>query len=150
MSDWRPKLIASDMDGTLLRRDDTVSEATVAELRRWQAEGVPVVLATGRPPRWMTRIREVLGCGTAVCCNGAVLLDLETFTIVDEDALAPEVLQDVVAELGRRVPGVRFAVEYGLEFRHEPGYHPRWDLDVPGVGTAPLDELVANPAAKLL
>ena len=99
MSDWRPKLIASDMDGTLLRRDDTVSAATVAELERWRADGVPVVLATGRPPRWMVRIREVLGHGTAVCCNGAVLLDLARFEILDEVALAPEVLQEVTAEL---------------------------------------------------
>ncbi len=45
MSDWRPRLIASDMDGTLLRDDETVSPATVAELDRWRAEGVPVVLA---------------------------------------------------------------------------------------------------------
>jgi hypothetical protein len=150
MSDWRPRLIASDMDGTLLRRDDTVSEASVAELARWRAEGVPIVLATGRPPRWMVKIREVLGSGTAVCCNGAVLLDLESFTIVDEDPLAPEVLQDVVAELRGRLPDTGFAVEYGLEFRHEPGYHPRWDVDAPGVAIAPLEELVANPVAKLL
>src|SRR3954469_7459081 len=138
------------MDGTLLRRDDTVSAATVAELTRWRAEDVPIVLATGRPPRWMRRIREVLGFGTAVCCNGAVLLDLESLTIVDEDALAPEVLEDVVAELRRRQPGTHFGVEYGLEFRHEPDYQPRWDVNAPGVATAPLEELVANPVAKLL
>ena len=47
MSDWRPRLIASDMDGTLLRWDETVSEATLAELDRWRADGVPFVLATG-------------------------------------------------------------------------------------------------------
>ncbi|WP_448625955.1 HAD family hydrolase [Geodermatophilus sp. URMC 64] len=150
MSDWRPRLIASDMDGTLLRSDDTVSESTVAELARWRADGVPVVLATGRPPRWMKRIRRVLEFGTAVCCNGAVLLDLESFTIVDEDPLAPEVLRELVGELRRRAPGTRFGVEYGMEFRHEPDYHPRWDVDVPGVAAAPLPELLRNPVAKLL
>jgi Cof subfamily protein (haloacid dehalogenase superfamily) len=150
MSDWKPRLIASDMDGTLLRPDDTVSDATVAQLARWRAEGVPVVLATGRPPRWMRRIRRVLEFGTAVCCNGAVLLDLESFTLLDEDPLAPEVLEDVVAQLRRREPGTRFGVEYGLEFRHEPDYQPRWDVDVPGVAAAPLEELVRNPVAKLL
>src|SRR4051794_4078767 len=150
MSDWRPRLIASDMDGTLLRWDDTVSDATVAELARWRADGVPVVLATGRPPRWMRKIRRVLEFGTAVCCNGAVLLDLESFAVVDEDPLAPEVLQEVVDELRHRQPGTRFGVEYGLEFRHEPNYHPRWDVDVPGVAAAPLAELVRNPVAKLL
>jgi Cof subfamily protein (haloacid dehalogenase superfamily) len=150
MSDWKPRLIASDMDGTLLRGDDTVSEATLAELDRWRADAVPVVLATGRPPRWMQKIREVLGSGIAVCCNGAVLLDLERFEIVDETALEPETLRSVTAGLRRRLPDVWFAVEYGLEFRHEPIYRPRWDVDVPGVAVATLEEMVAAPAAKLL
>jgi Cof subfamily protein (haloacid dehalogenase superfamily) len=150
MSDWRPRLIASDMDGTLLRWDDTVSEATVAELERWRADGVPVVLATGRPPRWMHRIRAVLGHGTAVCCNGAVVMDLERFEITDEEPLHPEVLESVTAELRRRQPDTWFAVEYGLEFRHEPIYRPRWDVDAPGVAEASLAELVAQPVAKLL
>ncbi|SFL76932.1 Cof-type HAD-IIB family hydrolase [Geodermatophilus ruber] len=150
MSDWRPRLIASDMDGTLLRADDTVSDATVAELERWRADGVPVVLATGRPPRWMHRIRQVLRHGTAVCCNGAVLLDLESFEILDEDLLHPEVLREITAELRRHQPDTWFAVEYGLEFRHEPIYQPRWDVDAPGVAVAELPELIAAPVAKLL
>jgi len=150
MSDWKPRLIASDMDGTLLHGDDTVSDATVAELERWRADGVPVVLATGRPPRWMRRIRDVVRHGTAVCCNGAVLLDLESFRVVDEVALEPEILQSVTTELRRRQPGTWFAVEYGLEFRHEPIYQPRWDVDVPGVAEATLEEMVAVPVAKLL
>ena len=95
MSDWRPRLIASDMDGTLLRSDDTVSDATVAEIARWRDDGVPFVLATGRPPRWMRRIRKVLGTGTAVCCNGAVLLDLESMEIEHEEALDAGTLRSV-------------------------------------------------------
>ena len=150
MSDWRPKLIATDMDGTLLRGDDTVSPSTVAELERWRADGVPIVLATGRPPRWMAKIRKTLGWGTAVCCNGAVLLDLGRFEILAETALDPATLRELTAELRRRVDDVGFAVEYGLEFRHEPRYQPRWDVDAPGVAETTLDELVAAPAAKLL
>jgi Cof subfamily protein (haloacid dehalogenase superfamily) len=150
VSDWRPRLIVSDMDGTLLRWDDTVSEATVAELERWRADGVPVVLATGRPPRWMHRIREVLRHGTAVCCNGAVLLDLETNEILDEDLLEPAVLRRITDELRRHQPDTWFAVEYGFEFRHEAIYKPRWDVDVPGVAEATLEEMVAAPVAKLL
>src|SRR4051812_4572367 len=110
MSDWRPKLIVTDMDGTLLRWDDTVSAATVAELQRWRNDGVPIVLATGRPPRWLRKIREILRFGTAVCCNGAVLLDLAEFEILDEEPLQPEILRDVTAELRRREPDTGFAV----------------------------------------
>jgi Cof subfamily protein (haloacid dehalogenase superfamily) len=150
MSDWKPRLIATDMDGTLLRWDDTVSEDTLAELERWRADGVPLVLATGRPPRWMHRIREVLGHGTAVCCNGAVLMDLERFEIVEEEMLLPDVLESLTAELRRRQPDTWFAVEYGLEFRHEPIYQPRWDVDAPGVAEATLDQLIVAPVAKLL
>ena len=150
MSDWKPRLIASDMDGTLLRGDDTVSDSTVAELERWRATGVPVVLATGRPPRWMSHIRDVLGYGTAVCCNGAVLMDLERFEIFHEELLHPDVLRFATGELRRRQPDTWFAVEYGLEFRHEAIYKPRWDVDAPGVAEATLDELVAQPVAKLL
>ncbi len=150
MSDWKPRLIATDMDGTLLRRDETVSADTVVELERWRDDGVPIVIATGRPPRWMHSIREVLGFGTAICCNGAVLLDLAGFEILSEVHLPPQLLQEVTAELRRHQPSTWFAVEYGLEFRHEPVYRPRWDLDAPGVAAAPLEELVAAPAAKLL
>jgi Cof subfamily protein (haloacid dehalogenase superfamily) len=150
MSDWKPRLIASDMDGTLLHWDETVSAVTVAELERWRADGVPFVLATGRPPRWMRDIREVVGWGTAVCCNGAVLIDLETFDVLDEDLLEPEILQDVTVELREQLPETWFAVEYGLEFRHEPVYRPRWDMDAPGVEVATLDEMVQAPVAKLL
>jgi Cof subfamily protein (haloacid dehalogenase superfamily) len=150
MSDWRPKLIVSDMDGTLLRWDETVSDATVAELDRWRADGVPVVLATGRPPRWMHDIRKVLRFGTAVCCNGAVLLDLETKKILDEDLLEPALLQAITAELRSRQPDTWFAVEHGWEFRHEAIYKPRWDVDVPGVAEATLEEMVTSPVAKLL
>jgi Cof subfamily protein (haloacid dehalogenase superfamily) len=150
VSDWRPKLIATDMDGTLLRSDDTVSDVTLAELERWRDDGVPVVLATGRPPRWMLGMRELLGRGIAVCCNGAVLLDLAAFEVLHEEPLQPEILQEVTAELRRHQPGTWFAVEYGLEFRHEPVYKPRWDVDAPGVEVATLDEMVTSPVAKLL
>jgi hydroxymethylpyrimidine pyrophosphatase-like HAD family hydrolase len=98
----------------------------------------------------MTGIREVLGSGTAVCCNGAVLLDLEGMEIIGETLLDPATLRELTAELRRRMPDVWFAVEHGFEFRHEPVYRPRWDRDVPGVREATLEEMVAGPAAKLL
>jgi Cof subfamily protein (haloacid dehalogenase superfamily) len=150
VSDWRPRLIVSDLDGTLLRRDETISDETLAELQRWADDGVPLVLATGRPPRWMLGVRKQLGSGTAICCNGAVLLDLGEFTVLDEHPLTPDVLQAITGELRRRQPGTWFAVEYGDQFRHEPIYQPRWDVDAPGVAVATLAEMVAQPVAKLL
>ncbi|MCZ2803596.1 HAD family hydrolase [Modestobacter sp. VKM Ac-2983] len=150
MSDWRPKLIVSDLDGTLLRSDETISDATLAELRRWSDEGVPLVLATGRPPRWMLGVRDRLGGGTAICCNGAVLLDLGEFQVLEEHPVQPEVLRQITERLREHQPDTWFAVEYGDQFRHEPIYQPRWDRDAPGVAVATLAEMVAQPVAKLL
>ncbi|WP_369132275.1 HAD hydrolase family protein [Modestobacter sp. I12A-02662] len=150
MSDWRPALIVSDLDGTLLRSDETISDVTLAELGRWEEDGVPLVLATGRPPRWMHGVRERLGGGTAICCNGAVLLDLTEFAVLAEWPLEPADLRAVTGELRRRAPGTWFAVEYGDQFRHEPVYQPRWDVDAPGVAVATLEEMLVQPVAKLL
>ncbi|KGH44919.1 haloacid dehalogenase [Modestobacter caceresii] len=150
MSDWRPKLIVSDLDGTLLRSDETISDETLAELQRWAGEGVPLVLATGRPPRWMLGVRDRLGGGTAICCNGAVLLDLGEFQVLEEHPVQPEVLQQITGQLREHQPDTWFAVEYGDQFRHEPIYQPRWDRDAPGVAVATLAEMVAQPVAKLL
>jgi hydroxymethylpyrimidine pyrophosphatase-like HAD family hydrolase len=77
-------------------------------------------------------------------------MDLQRFEIVHEEPLLPAVLESVTTELRRRQPDTWFAVEYGLEFRHEPVYRPRWDVDAPGVAEATLAEMVAQPVAKLL
>ena len=45
------RLIASDLDGTLLRSDGTVSARTREAIRAAQAGGVRVVFVTARPPR---------------------------------------------------------------------------------------------------
>ena len=149
VSDWKPRLIASDMDGTLLHWDETVSAATVAELQRWRADGVPFVLATGRPPRWMRDIREVMrlrarrSAATAPSCSISSASRCSTRT-----CSSPTCWRTISAELRHRQPDTWFAVEYGMEFRHEPIYRPRWDVDAPGVAPATLDEMVQAPGGQ--
>ena len=60
--DWRELavgvgLLASDLDGTLVRHDGTVSAFTRETLTAARDSGVPVVFVTGRPPRWMPPVR---------------------------------------------------------------------------------------------
>ena len=49
------RVVALDLDDTLLRSDGTISDATLASLRRWMEIGNRVVIATGRPPRYNRR-----------------------------------------------------------------------------------------------
>ena len=69
-----PRLVATDLDGTLLRTDGTVSAHTREVLDVLDARGVPVVFVTGRPIRWMeSRWDAGGGPGVAVCSNGGLV-----------------------------------------------------------------------------
>ncbi|CAM5410948.1 hydrolase [Streptomyces canarius] len=72
-----PRLIATDLDGTLLRDDKSVSPRTVAALAAAEEAGIEVFFVTGRPARWMDVVSEhVHGHGLAICGNGAAVVDL--------------------------------------------------------------------------
>ncbi len=117
------RLVATDLDGTLLRGDGTVSERTRRCLERVREAGVTLVLVTARPPRTLRRMADDLGLtGLAVCCNGAIIYNLERDEIVDHSPLRSEVAADIVAALRDAAPGVRFALELGARWGWEPGY----------------------------
>jgi Cof subfamily protein (haloacid dehalogenase superfamily) len=82
-----PRLILVDLDGTLLGRDGAVSDRNASVLRRATAAGVRVVIATGRPVRILTPLRESLSSTLALCYNGAIVLDLATEEVLEAHVL---------------------------------------------------------------
>lgn len=154
----RPRLVASDVDGTLLDPTDRVSARTRAAVHRVLAAGVPFVLVTGRPPRWIPPVVEQLGhAGYAVCANGAVLYDAATDRVSYSMTLDPLQLRDAAEVVATALPGAKLAVELptgtatcnGLdEFLAEPGYTHPWP-DAESMPT-PRDVLLGRPAVKLL
>ncbi len=149
-ADRTPRLVATDLDGTVVRRDGTVSDRTVAALRGVEALGVPVVLVTGRPTRWMAEVARRLGhTGLAVCANGAVLYDLHTEEVVAHDPIPVAVGLEVARRLRAAVPGVAFAVELLAGFSQEPTYIARYDAGLQRA-VGPLEHLYTDPALKLL
>jgi Cof subfamily protein (haloacid dehalogenase superfamily) len=146
----RPKLIATDMDGTLLNSDGAVSPRNAAALARARGEGVPVVVVTGRPPRWLDPLADTLTEGLAVCGNGAVTVDLASGETVDEHLLPPPLLHELVGRVRAEVPHIAFAVEYGDELHHEVGYRAGGDAALPGITEGDLNQFLNRPAVKLL
>ena len=72
------RLVATDLDGTLLRSDKTISVRTLAVFRRLQAAGVMLVLVSARPPRTVRLFMKDTNIGgLALCCNGAILYDID-------------------------------------------------------------------------
>jgi len=142
------RLVASDLDGTLLGPDGEVSARTRAVLRRLGEAGITVVVVTGRPPRW---IRGLLDDDVVhelvICANGAVVYDPGADRVVTTDPLPAAVAARLVARLRERAPGVTFAVETGEELRCEL-QHPLHGGGPGGTGDA-LD-LVRGPVCKLI
>ena len=147
----RPRLVATDLDGTIVPWDGDITDRTVAALRAVEALGVPVVFVTGRPPRWMADVAERTGhTGVAVCANGALLYDLHTEEVVESFPLSVEVGLDVARRLRDALPDVAFAVETLDGFAHEKAYRPRmWSQDAVR-RVADLEDLLDAPAVKLL
>ncbi len=140
----RPRLIATDLDGTLLRDDKSVSDRTVAALAAAERAGIEVFFVTGRPARWMGVVSDhVHGHGLAICANGAAVVDLRRGRrIVEVRPLARTDALAVVDALRDTAPDVTFAVERSGGIHYEPDYPP-FHLD-PCAVVAPVEKLLAE------
>jgi Cof subfamily protein (haloacid dehalogenase superfamily) len=149
----RPKLIASDVDGTLLDPTGGLTGRTAAAIARVVASGTPFVLVSGRPPRWITPIAERTGLdGYAVCCNGAAIFDIAAEKVLAAFDLEPVLLRDVVNVIEDVLPGIQVATERIsadiAPFASEHGYRNPWGDDVTSL--LPRAEVLGHPAIKLL
>ena len=138
------RMVATDLDGTVVPPGGAISPRVLAAFEACGRAGVHVVFVTGRPPRWLRPVAEQTGHrGLAVCGNGAVVIDLSTFEVVQVSALPVAEVRDVAARLQQHLPGASFAVETLDGFRREPGYRPRQWAALEHE-SAELDELLAD------
>ncbi|MDH2425706.1 HAD hydrolase family protein [Sphaerisporangium sp. TRM90804] len=147
-----PRLIATDLDGTALRSDGTVSPRTAAAFAMVEQAGAMLVFVTARPPRWMSDVASaVRHRGLAICANGALVYDLHTEAIVESHLIEAEVLAEAVSRLRDRLPELSFSVEYEGGFAHESDFGlGGWDsLQLTGLKVG-VSALISEPCAKLL
>jgi Cof subfamily protein (haloacid dehalogenase superfamily) len=141
-----PALIVSDLDGTFLSPDGSVSELNAEAVAAAQRAGIPVIFATGRPVRWLEVISDLPGTHpTVIASNGAVLYDLGERRVLRSHTIDRSLGRDAVRLLRRELPELRFAFEAGHQFGYEPGYLITYDLPedlVVRIGEA--DELAAD------
>ncbi len=133
MSD-RFRLVAVDLDGTLLRSDDSLSARSAAALDLLAPVGAVLVLVTGRPWRWLHDLVDLVDDDAlVVCLNGAATVSASTGAIVDASPLAVTAAAATTAHLRARVPGTCFGVETPDGGGHEPGYRQRRGTSSPAV-----------------
>ncbi|MCE4026910.1 Cof-type HAD-IIB family hydrolase [Microbacterium sp. Au-Mic1] len=152
------RLIATDLDGTLLDPAGQVSARTRAALDAARAAGIVVVPVTARQPIGLRAVAEEAGFdGWALCGNGAYGIHLGTHEQLFASEIAVPVQQRIARELGAEIDGLLFASvrEAGEVFVAQEGYaavatlsdHKR---DPRTMGAVPLADVLAAPSLKLV
>ena len=150
-----PRLVATDLDGTLLRSDGTVSARTRAVLLATEAAGTPVLFVTARPPRWVRPLADAVGAhGVVIAGNGAFVVDLAAGSVLSSGGFAGADLLPLVAALRADLPDAGFALERRGGMTVEAGYRsPHAGEDAAPVvvdAFEALPDLDEDPAGKLL
>ena len=146
----RPKLIATDLDGTIVSHDGVITQRTIDAFTRAKDLGVHVFFVTGRPPRWMGEIREAFGFGAAICCNGAMLYDLMNDSVLEEWMISVDEQLEIVRRMRIAMPEMSFAVESNDHYHREIAYIPKWDIGMDNVGVEKIENIISRPALKVL
>ncbi len=160
MADWQPRLVALDIDGTLLAwvdgDDETyekIAPGVQDAIHRVRAHGAHVVLASGRSPHGMTRIADLLGLHQdgddplwIVASNGAVVFRYPPVDVIHEATFdaAP-----AVAAVLEHHPNALVAVEErGIGYRVNRHF-PDGELTGEMIITE-VDEIVGAPVSRVI
>jgi Cof subfamily protein (haloacid dehalogenase superfamily) len=138
------RLVASDIDGTILGHDGRISDRTVRAFHACREAGVELVFVTGRPPRWLHPLEEQLGhTGTVICSNGAVVWDLEEDRLVSARTMALADMFEARRIIKSLRPTALFAAETLTGFHLEPGFIENDTAEI-------LSEFTPAPLAQTL
>jgi hydroxymethylpyrimidine pyrophosphatase-like HAD family hydrolase len=158
--DWQPKLIALDIDGTLLewieglgQTREVVSEAVREAIRNAAESGAEIVLASGRSAHAMTPIADRLGLPLVdaerlwiVASNGAVVTRYPPMEVVHEELFDA---RDAVTRILAARPEALVAVEErGLGYRVNRPF-PEGELTGEQL-ISPVEEMVADPVSRVV
>ena len=148
------RLVAIDLDGTLLDDSKQVSDQTIDALRCLPRQGVRTVIASARPPRSVRHIYQRLGLDTwTINYNGALIWDESARRVVYHQPMECAVVREIIARARDTFPEVLVGCEvldrwytdrFDQTYTTETGRLFRPD------GVLPLDEFCNQPITKLL
>jgi Cof subfamily protein (haloacid dehalogenase superfamily) len=145
------RAVISDVDGTLLRSDGTLSSVTVAAIERLHGRGIPLVIATARTPAGLVPLEPIAPYVAAVvCCNGAIGHDLSAGRMRWFDALDAEATRRIVAIIDREITDAGIGAYDGKEWLLDEAYI-RYRLRLPNgpVRRAARAEIASSAACTI-
>lgn len=148
------RMVAIDLDGTLLDSSKRICPRAAEALGRLPARGIKVVIASARPPRSVRSIYQSLGLATwQINYNGAMIWDEPSARVIDHCPLEGSLVREVIALARARHDGVLVSCEVmdrwftdRFEQTHTTETGRLFKPDV----IAPLDEFCDRPITKLM
>jgi Cof subfamily protein (haloacid dehalogenase superfamily) len=148
------KLIAFDLDGTLLTSDKRITERAERAIKALAQAGIIMVPCTGRPPRNTKAYVEQLGLGSAVVFNGAALYNATTDTTLYRHCFDKTTALSVIRTMRERVANIIAGMETSRGWFLDIGYYD-WrktqpylpQLEPHGVGD--IVDFVADDTVKI-
>ncbi|GEL95583.1 HAD family hydrolase [Cellulomonas composti] len=150
--DRTPRLVATDLDNTLLHPDGSISPRTEAALRVAAASGIEVVFVTARPPRWITGLaRHVAGHGVVICANGAAVVRAADGGLLADHGMPRALVGRLAARL-RDVWGddVHLAAESAAGYAAEHGFVSEHAEPTDSPRVARIEDALTESTFKLL
>ncbi len=151
---WAPKLVALDIDGTILDHDQRLTDRVRAAVRAVADLGVHVVIATGRSLYETLPVLDRLGLvsGWAVCSNGSVTLRLDPlapngYEVADTVTFDPS---SVLTLLREHLPTALYALETGAGDFLLTAPFPPGELEGPHTRVATFEELEVEQACRVV
>ena len=159
-TDWKPRLVALDIDGTLLKwvegggqTYEQIPPVTYDAVRRAHQDGAHIVLASGRSPHGMTGIADLLELPGdeadplwVVASNGAVVFRYPPVEVIHEETFDARPAVEAVL---REHPNALVAVEErGVGYRvnrHFPAGELSGDMIITEIA-----DLVADHVSRVI
>jgi Cof subfamily protein (haloacid dehalogenase superfamily) len=115
--------VVTDLDGTIVRADGTISEATVSACHALRRRGIPVIAATARSPAGVRALTELTPHLTlAVCCGGSMGYAPEPATVLWRDTLQSDAVQALLSLIRAELPEAGVAIYDGESWRMTEAY----------------------------
>ncbi|MEN9692830.1 MAG: hypothetical protein RLZZ330_474 [Actinomycetota bacterium] len=165
----KKKLLATDLDGTFLNSNGSVTSENRDAVTRANANGLEVVFVTGRPARWLKGVADAANhFNTIIGANGAFIADLEQQIVIQTNPINSEALGNVAERILHKHSDAVFAIERAFvgmpipksickdyetmhvtnlsdfEYAISPGYEVVWK-NVDEIPVAPTEVLLAKP-----
>ena len=161
MAEWRPKVVALDIDGTLLKWVDgqaedyeTITEPVHDAVHRALDAGAHIVLASGRSPHGMTRIADLLDLPRegadrlwVVASNGAVVFRYPPMEVVHEETF--DAAPAVAAVLEHHPRALVAGEERGVGGYRVNRVFPEGELSGEQLITQ-VDDIVGEPVSRVI